>query len=91
MDKAQLKQRVCEAIKARRADIEALAAAIAAELNEKGRVTLRAQGSDALERAISSVNLAKACMPDHSISLGKAVSYSGNVTMVFNAIKNGIL
>lgn len=31
MDKAQLKQRVCEAIKARRADIEALAAAIAAE------------------------------------------------------------
>ena len=32
MDKAQLKQRVCEAIEARRCDVEALANAIAQEL-----------------------------------------------------------
>ena len=31
MDKAQLKQRVCDAIRARRADIEALANSIASE------------------------------------------------------------
>ena len=62
-----------------------MAAAIASELGGRGRVTLKTIGSEALERAITSVNLAKECMPDYNITLGKAVSYGGNVTMLFNA------
>ena len=71
-----------------KSSVDMMAAAIAAELTDRGRVTLKTVGNDALYRAISSVNLAKNCMPDYNITLGKAVSHGGNVTMLFNAQRN---
>ena len=66
--------------------VDMLAAAIAGELNAKGRVTISTVGgAAALDRAINSVNLAKSCMPEYQITLGKAVSHLGDATLLFKA------
>lgn len=66
--------------------VDMMAAAIAAELSSKGAVTLETEGgAAALDRAIKSVNLAKDCMPNYSITLGKAVSHMGDATLLLRA------
>ncbi len=63
--------------------VDMMAAAIAAELTGKGVVTLKTEGgAAALDRAIQSVNLAKSCMQNCEITLGKAISHMGDATLL---------
>lgn len=63
--------------------VDMMAAAIAAELGKNGRVILQTKGgSEALDRAINSVNLAKRCFPEADLTLGKAVCHMGNATLL---------
>ena len=69
--------------------VDMMAAAIAAELSGKGQVTLETKGgAQALDRAITSVNMAKNCMTDYNIVLSKAVSHLGDATLLLRAERN---